>query len=265
VRGWLLVRVVIASCVAVAGWLLGIIPVLPPDWQPRAPLVALAIVFLLYLAAEYMHGIAGRKETPAYRAHVGNLQDFARHSRQTVEKESPGLTYTVTDPINVSQPLGRAFKKHFRNIATRIDDWNLVATGYQETFGELQRAVNAEADRLGVATPMFGSALPNLLYVIAIGSDDPNEIVWFVENGRINAQQSRGTFSVALLPTTEAETEQLLVQLSESCLLVRDLPEVVEWRRRTRVSEELWPSLRDELASVEVMHDPPGRCPLCPK
>jgi hypothetical protein len=265
VRGWLLVRVVIAIGVAVGGAFLSILPVLPSDWKPRAPLIALAVVLALYLGAEYSHGIAGRKETLAYRAHVGDLQGFARQSRQTVEKQTGGgWAYTAVSPMSVSPPLGPAFRKHFHHLASQIDEWNLVATGYPESFSELQRAAAAETDRLGVSTLAFASAFSNLLNGIAVGSIDPHGVIWVVENGRIDAVRN-GTFSLALLPTTEAETEQLLTNLWESCLRVRDLPEVREWLRRTRRTDELWPSLRNDLASVEVMHDPPGHCPLCPK
>jgi hypothetical protein len=83
-RGWLLVRVIVAVLLVVAAWLLSIIPVLPVGWQPRAPLVASVIILLLYIGAEYLHGVADRKETQAYRNHIRDLQEFARQGANVV-------------------------------------------------------------------------------------------------------------------------------------------------------------------------------------
>lgn len=256
-RGWLLVRVVIAVLAAVAGWLLGILPLLPTDWQPRAPLVALGIVLVVYLASEYSHGIAGRKETQAYRNHVRDLQNFADHAKAIVDRQPQG----ITEPIKLDPPLGIAFRQHFGRVTNQIDEWNEIATRYRKAAERLYEMTGAERDKLNLGG---SSGFPGILHAIVHRAINLADLTWQAQQNQIIA--GAGSYwQVGPMPASESETERLLLDLWESCVSIRKEPKVVEWVNLQKRSQELWRPLRDELAAVAVTHDPPGRCRLCPK
>jgi hypothetical protein len=257
-RGWLLVRVIIAVLVVVAAWLLSIIPVLPSAWQPRAPLVALVIILLLYIGAEYVHGVASRKETQAYRSHIRDLQEFARLAANIVGRR---YQQNITERIDLEQPLGRSFRNHFGKIAAMIDEWNEVAGHYHSTSQRFLEATYAERDRLALGG---SSGFPSILQGIVNGGVNPSDLVWEVQTNQIIA--GLGSFwQVGPLPKSEGATETLLLNLWDSCIAIRDRPEAKDWAANTKRSQDLWQPLRDELIAVELNHDPPGHCSLCPR
>jgi hypothetical protein len=259
-RGWLLVRAGIAVVAVIAGWLLGVLSVLPRDWQGRAAIVALVIVFLLYVTAEYLHGVADRKETEAYRNHVSDLVSFAQQVRMTVERQSIQGAF----PIDLGRPLGRAFRTHFPKVAAKIDTWNGVANSYRQTAQAFLDASNLEADRVGLGANAFRSVLNHLgneLY-------DLNDLTWLTEMGylRIGRDPAHDDFFVvSAIPTTATETEALLLRAWDCICHFHEVPEVAAWITARRRSKELAPPLIDELSVVEITYDPDGRCTLCPK
>jgi hypothetical protein len=256
VRGWLLARVLIASVAIIAAWLLGIIPAIQQSWHASTLYVALAIVFILYVTSEYLHAVAGRKETPAYRDHIANLQGFARAARERVEMRQQSMLVA----IDLSEPLGSAFTAHFNIAVVRLEQWNRLASGWDRVIAAFATSFSAETARLG----LVNSGFPSVLQGSVLGWIKVGQLTWFAQTGKVHVSAD-STWEIAQLPETEKETERLLTSLWESLTNVRDIPEVAEWARRMRESAELWRPLRDELGTIEFNHDPAGHCKLCPR
>jgi len=259
-RGWLLIRAGIAVVAVIAGWLLGVLPVLSGDWKARAPLVALVIVFILYVSAEYLHGVAGRKETEAYRNHVNDLVSFGQQARTTIERQSIQGAF----PVDLDRPLGRAFRSHFPKVAARIDEWNGVANGYRQTAQAFVDATDVEANRIGLGSNALRGVLSNL----GNGLCDLHDLTWLADAGSVIIARDLAHddfFVVSAMPPTEVEMEALLLRLWDCCSHFHEVPQVAAWITARQRSKELAPPLADELALVEVTYDPPGRCSLCPR
>jgi hypothetical protein len=256
-RGWLLVRAVVAVLAVSAGWLLGVLPVLPIDWQPRAPIVALLIVFILYVTAEYSHGIAGRKETEAYRSHVRDLQAFANQAAVLIGRRQLGIAF----PVDMASSIAKAFRKHFPDVASLIDEWNEATDGYQAKASAFLEAANAEHGRLKLGgTTGWNSVLQGIVNK----QFESMDLLWSVENDYIVITRN-GMFSIAPVPATAAVTERLLLDLWDSCNEIVGNHAAVQWVDVNRIANRLWRPLVAELEPIGFKHDLGGECKLCPK
>lgn len=256
IRGWLLVRAIFAVVVLAAGWLLGILPILGPKWQAYAPYVALTVVFVLYLVAEYQREIEGRKDTDAYRDHVGDIQRFAKQAYDLVVRRGSGIAF----PFGMDGPMGKALRKHFPKQASLVDEWNKATEGFQAKVTAVHNAVNGEQNRLGLS----GNGWASVLLAVINNEVEPLEIIWAVQNGQVVAIHN-SYWDVSRLPDTPEATERLLLALWDSSLEIRGNPAVVALLDTNRRIDDLVRPLREALAPIEFTHDLPGECDLCPK
>lgn len=256
IRGSLLVRAAIVVVAVIAGWLLGVLPVLPPRLQPYAPEVALTVVSIVYVASEYEHFVAGRKDTKAYRDHVSNIQAFAKQARDLVGRRAMAMAF----PIDAGSPMRQAFRQHYPRQSALMDEWNEATNGFQAKATAVYAAANAEQARLHLGP---SNGWTSVLMGIINKQVDVFDLLWSVQNGHITAALE-SYWDITALPDTPQATERLLLNLWDSSIEISGNAVVVEWMDTNRRIDDLVGPLRTALAPIEFTHDLPGHCDLCP-
>jgi hypothetical protein len=206
-----------------------------------------------------------RKDSPAYTDHLTNLHDFATSALDSAlfMRSREGNQYEATNPMNMTSPRAEDFRAHFPYIAEQLDQWNKIADGYKQSIDRYTGTCHRESER---ATGDVQSSLHSLLWAIGQGDVDVADVIWRVDNGRLEASwQLDVDDQPAFAPiATKGLTNDIIDSVWETVRDFPNLPAVHDWRTRVDGKRQLRFPLIDSLERVEITFDLKGKCQHCP-
>ncbi|HEV2036768.1 MAG TPA: hypothetical protein VGU71_21670 [Candidatus Dormibacteraeota bacterium] len=232
---------------------------------PLVPAVE-GVLLLGLLAWGQLEFQSRRKDSPAYREHVTDIQEFARSARDSglFMTYATGGKAQVVNPISMAGARARDFRSHYSKVANAIDKWNSVATGYGNSAMRYQGLTNIEAEK---ATDDRSTQLPMLLSALGRGDVDIRDVWWRAEN--INRLEAAWQLDIYNQPAfspmittglTWTRIDRLWAVVSE----FPNLADVRDWRTKVDEERRLRPVLLDGLEQAEIGVRLKGNCEHCP-
>jgi hypothetical protein len=205
--------------------------------------------------------ITERKQTPAYQAHVKDLQAFATTQHDGLFN---GGTYRYNVTINMSRPAAVRFRQHFPEAASRIDGWNVLAGAWDETYTRFRSVIFGEQYRL---FPQNGSSqFSGMLQAIATGEIDIGELVWSIGGGQLLAQKEGWSFfGICKEPASVADFERDVNNIWDSVRMIRGNADVQAWNALSRKGPVVIREVLDALEIARLTHEPDRTCDGCPR
>lgn len=259
---WLfLIRFALGTALLVAGVLSAL--AIPGPLVPAAE----GVLFLGLLAWAHVEYESRRKDSPAYRDHLGELHAFAKSAMDTaLFMQARDGRFQATNTMNLSSPRAQDFRVHFPHVADQLDQWNKIADGYGEAARRFAGLCHKEAER--VTGPSDPTSFHYLLNAIGQGQVqvDVSAVTWRVENGRLEASwQLDIDHEPAFSPIVTKElSSEVVERVWQAVCDFPNLPGVQDWRTREEAHDQLRPALYDSLERAEIAFDLKGKCPHCP-
>jgi hypothetical protein len=213
-----------------------------------------------------------RKTSPGYRQHVDDIRRFAEGARNSglVMSVRGGAQTRITGPIDMTSPLARDFRSHYPEVARSIDEWNSVATDFDEAGRRYRGLTYRESEKV-MLDDHTSNGLPDLLSAIGLGDLESATIDWQVENSQLQASWSQNTLrepawsTIVGRPVAAGLTSASLQRIWDAIRVFPELPDVRDWRMRVHEVDRLRPILLDGLGRAEIAVDLTGGCEHCPQ
>jgi len=175
-----------------------------------------------------------------------------------------GGTYRYNVTVNMSRPSAMRFRSHFPEAASRIDDWNLVAGAWDETYSRFRSVIFGEQYRL---FPQNGSSqLSGMLQAVATGEVDCADLIWSIGGGQLLAQKEGWSFfGICKEPTSDVELERVLNDVWDCVRTIRANSDVQAWNALSTKGPVLIREVLDALEIARLTHEPEGTCDGCPR